>query len=365
MSAPASPSFGQSVTLVAEREIKSKLQSKAFIVSTLLLFVLVLAGILFSGFAGGSMGNEATKVAATSAASSAIGEVPGLDIVTVDSVAAAEEAVRDESVEAAVVESDTSATGFTVVTLTEVDHSLVSQLSVSPETQVLEPGATDPFMRYIVSIGFGILFMLAATMFGATITQSVIEEKSTRVVEILISTISTRALLAGKVLGNTVLAMIQVIGIVAVTVIGLTITGQAGLLGLLGAPMVWFAVFFLFGFVLLAAMFAAAASMVSRQEDAGATTTPITMLIMIPYILIILFNDNPTVLTAMSYVPFSAPVGMPMRLFLGEAQWWEPLLSLAILIVTAAIAIVLGAKIYDNTLLKMGSRVSLKDALKG
>ncbi|GAA2541240.1 ABC transporter permease [Microbacterium mitrae] len=364
MSAITSPSFGQSTALVAEREIKSKLHSKAFIISTLVLFGLVLAGILFSGFAGDSMTSE-TKVAVTGSASAAIGDVPGLELVEVGSETEAEAAVRDESVDAALVASDTSVTGFAIVTLNEVDHSLVSALSIAPETQVLEPSATDPFMRYIVAIGFGILFMLAATMFGATITQSVIEEKSTRIVEILISTISTRALLAGKVLGNTVLAMIQVIGIVVVTIIGLTITGQAHLLGLLGAPMVWFAVFFLFGFILLAAMFAAAASMVSRQEDAGATTTPITMLIMVPYILIIMFNDNSAVLTAMSYVPFSAPVGMPMRLFLGEAQWWEPLLSLAILIVTAGIAILLGAKIYDNTLLKMGSRVSLKDALKG
>ena len=92
--------------------------------------------------------------------------------------------------------------------------------------------------------------------------------------------------------------------------------------------------FFLFGFMLLAALFAAAAAMVSRQEDIGSTTTPLTMLIMAPYFLVIFFNDNPTVLAIMSYVPFSAPVGMPMRLFLGEAQWWEPILSLAILIAT-------------------------------
>ena len=52
------------------------------------------------------------------------------------------------------------------------------------------------------------------------------------------------------------------------------------------------------------------------------------MLVMIPYFLVIFFNDNPTVLAIMSYVPFSAPVGMPMRVFLGIAEWWEPFLSL-------------------------------------
>jgi ABC-2 type transport system permease protein len=88
------------------------------------------------------------------------------------------------------------------------------------------------------------------------------------------------------------------------------------------------------------------------------------MLIMAPYILVIFFNDNPVVLAVMSYIPFSAPVGMPVRIFLGEAQWWEPLLSLAILIATCVAAIILGARIYENSLLRMGARVTLREALR-
>ena len=166
-------------------------------------------------------------------------------------------------------------------------------------------------------------------------------------------------------IGNTVLAMGQIIGLAAIAIIGLTVTGQTAVLQGLGAPIVWFAIFFLFGFVLLAALFAAAASMVSRQEDIGSTTTPLTMLIMLPYFLVIFFNDNPTVMTVMSYIPFSAPVGMPVRLFLGEAQWWEPLLSLVILLATCVLAIWVGSKIYQNSLLRMGARVKLSEALRG
>ena len=105
--------------------------------------------------------------------------------------------------------------------------------------------------------------------------------------------------------------------------------------------------------------------MVSRQEDIGATTTPITMLIMAPYFLVIFFNDNPVVLTIMSYVPFSAPVGMPLRLYLGDAQWWEPVLSLLILIASCVGAIAVAARIYQNSLLRMGARVKLAEALRG
>ena len=86
-------------------------------------------------------------------------------------------------------------------------------------------------------------------------------------------------------------------------------------------------------------------------------------LILAPYFLVIFFWNNPTVLTVMSYVPFSAPVGMPVRLFLGQAQWWEPLVSLAILLVSCVLAILVGAKIYENSLLRMGARVKLTEAL--
>ena len=209
------------------------------------------------------------------------------------------------------------------------------------------------------------VFLLAASLFGGTIAQSVVEEKQTRVVELLISAIPVRALLAGKVIGNTVLAMGQILVLAGIAIVGLTLTGQGAILQGLGGPIAWFAVFFFFGFILLASLFAAAAAMVSRQEDIGSTTMPLTMLIMAPYFLVIFFNDNPTVLAIMSYVPFSAPVGMPMRLFLGEAQWWEPLLSLAILIATCVGAILVGARIYENSLLRMGGRVKLREALKG
>jgi ABC-2 type transport system permease protein len=154
------------------------------------------------------------------------------------------------------------------------------------------------------------------------------------------------------------------VALVAIAVVGLSVSGQSAVLSGLGGPMVWFAVYFLFGFVLLAALFAGAAAMVSRQEDIGSTTMPLTMLILAPYILVILFNDNPVVLGVMSYVPFSAPVAMPLRLYLGSAQWWEPLLSLVLLVATCVAAVLIGSKIYRNSLLRMGARVKLAEALR-
>jgi ABC-2 type transport system permease protein len=359
--APSTGSATSAVWLVAEREISSKLRSKAFLISTGILLLIALAGILIGGFT--SKNPEATTVAVTGETASVVEALPNVKVTEVADRVEAEELLRSEEVEAAVLPGD-GPLGYTVVALTDAPSSIVGGLSVSPDVEILQPATTNPLLRYFIAIGFGIVFLMAASTFGGTIAQSVVEEKQTRVVEVLLSAISARTLLAGKVIGNTILAMAQILALAAIATVGLIVTGQNEVLSSLGAPIIWFAVFFLFGFVLLASLFAAAASMVSRQEDIGSTTMPITMLVMAPYILVIVFNDNALVLTIMSYVPFSAPVGMPMRLFVGEAQWWEPLISLVILLASCVAAIAIGAKIYENSLLRMGRKLKLAEALR-
>ncbi|WP_431739671.1 ABC transporter permease [Microbacterium testaceum] len=357
----------QGIWLVAEREIGSKLRSKAFVISTAILILAALASVVWGGFAANDSSGEGIPVAVTSQTQSAVSGLDGLDLTTADSDDTARALVEDGTVDAALVAgSSDAAFAYTVVVKDSVPPALLQLLSETPPVQMLDPGAgAADALRYLIALGFGLVFLIAASTFGGTIAQSVVEEKQTRVVEILISAIPVRVLLAGKVLGNTVLAMAQIVLLAAVAVVGLAVTGQTGVLDTLGAPIAWFAIFFLFGFVLLASLFAAAAAMVSRQEDIGATTTPITMLVMAPYFLVIFFNDNPVVLTIMSYVPFSAPVGMPLRMYLGDAQWWEPVLSLLVLLASCVAAIAVAARIYRNSLLRMGARVKLAEALRG
>nr|WP_205835279.1 ABC transporter permease [Microbacterium sp. CFH 90308] len=337
------------------------MRSKSFLISFAILFALALAGVIWAGFAASD--TSGTPVAVTSDAQELLPSTAGLDITEVADRADAVELVTAGDVDVAIVGDTSSPTGFTVIAESDVSSSLLLGLSVPPTVELLDPSGAWNVLGYVVAIAFGGIFFFAAQTFGLTIAQSVVEEKQTRVVELLISAIPTRALLAGKVIGNTVLAMGQILILAAIVVVGLTITGQAELLQGVGAPIAWFAIFFLLGFILLSALFAAAAAMVSRQEDIGSTTSPLLLLVMAPYFIVIFFWNNPVVLTVMSYVPFSAPVGMPMRMFLGQAQWWEPLLSLVILAATCVAAILVGARIYENSLLRMGARVKLTEAL--
>jgi ABC-2 type transport system permease protein len=355
-------SFGQAVRLVAEREIVTRVRSRAFQVSTGIMLAAVLAGVIISGLLGGR--TSTTPVAVVGDAAGQVQHASGLDITRADSVAAATEMVENGTVKAAIVSDPSSPAKVRIIADEQAPDALVNSLSIQPAVTLLHPPAVPPGLRYIASYGFGIVFLMSAATFGGTIAQSVVEEKQTRIVEILISSVTSRTLLTGKILGNSLLAFAQVVLLGACAVIGLSTTGESSVLSALGAPMAWFVIFFVIGFVLLAAMFAAAASLVSRQEDVQSTVTPVTMLVMVPYFLVIFFNNNDVVLTVMSYVPFSAAVGMPLRIFLSQAAWWEPLLSLLVLIGGTAGVIMIAAKIYGNALLRTGAKVSVREALR-
>ncbi|WAB82233.1 ABC transporter permease [Microcella daejeonensis] len=361
-------SFPSAVGLVAGREITSRIRSKSFIISTVILLVAVLASIVVSGLVSRTAGDDTTPVAAVGGVASVFDEVEGYEVTDVGSVAEAEALVEEGEVDAAVVPVENPVEGgptVEVIALESAPGGLLQALAITPEVRLLEPAPAESVFGYLVAFGFGLLFLFAASTFGGTIAQSVVEEKQTRIVEILLSAVPARALLAGKVLGNSVLALGQIVAIAVLAAVGLMVIGQDVLLSDLGPSVLWFLVFFAIGFVLLASMYAAAASLVSRMEDTGAVLAPLIYLVMVPYFLVIFFYENDLVLTIMSYVPFSAPVGMPMRVFLGSAQWWEPLVSLVVLAVSTALVVALGARIYQNSLLRTGGRVKLTEALKG
>lgn len=353
----------QAAWLVAEREITTKLRSKAFLISTGVLLLLVLGSVIFGSIMS-NVGGFGGKTGVAVVAETADRVSPEyFDRVTVADRAAAEQAVLDGEVDAAVVPGGDTEVGLTVLASDSPPSDVIQALSVTPSVELLAPTSDNPLLAYLIAIAFGIVFMMSAITFGTTIAQSVVEEKQTRIVEILLATVTARTMLAGKILGNSILALAQVVAIVALASVGMLATGQDLLLGELGTSLIWFGVLFAFGFVLLASLYASLASLVSRQEDVPSATSPVMWLVMIPYVAIIMFNSNPEALAIMSYIPFSAPVGMPMRLYLGTAEWWEPFLSLAVLVLTIAVVIRIGARIYAGSILRTGGKVKLKEAL--
>lgn len=355
----AGTSFSSATRLIAEREIKSFLRTKGFWIGLGVIVVGIFAfAILPSVFGGGP-----DKVAAVGPEMSRVLAGTDLEVREVADVAAAAELVRSEEVEAAVV-PDTSGDapdGVRVVALDDAPEDIVAQLAVAPPVDLLDPAAVGQGERQIVIMVFALLFLMFGVG-GAAIAQSTVTEKQTRIVEILVSTIPVRALLAGKIIGHALLTLGQVVVLAVAAPIALSIGGQSELLAVMAPALGWFVPFLCLGFVLLAAMWAAAGSLVSRQEDLGSTMGLVMMLVMGPYFAVMFFFDNTTVMTVLSYVPFSAAIAMPVRLFANEAQVWEPLASLGLLAASVVLIIMLASRVYSGSLLQTGAKVRLSKA---
>src|SRR5699024_7920945 len=392
--------FTTAMGLVIEREIMVRLKSKAFMISTILSIVIL--GVLV-GVSGAlpSLFSSTDRVAVTSASAQAVAGIDDIEPVDVDDANEARALVTAEEVEAAVVESPDSPTGLAVLSLRSAPESLIASLSLTPEVELLDPDAPDPTLTSFIGLGLGLVFFMAAMTFGNTIASSVVEEKQSRIVEILLASTSARVLMFGKVIACTILAFAQIgptavavltgaaisgndlvlgkvaepiacavtafaqLGLTAVAVMtGAAIGGTDVVLGKVAGSIAWFVPLFVVGFVMVAALYAAAASMVSRPEDLASTSMPIMMLIFLPYMGVIIFSSNEAVMAVLSYIPFSAAVAVPMRVFLGTIEWWEPLVSLAVLMLTTLLALLLATRIFEGSILRSGPKLSWGQALK-
>ena len=308
----------------------------------------------------------------------------GLEItlVEVDDQAAAEAALRDGDVDAWLhpveggwqLTTDSSEEGgLTNVARTVIREQVLADNAADVGTTVadLEAGSTlsTEFLRGdaeqsgvadAVGFVFVFLFYLAALVFGMQLASSVIEEKQSRIVEIIAAAIPLRQLLAGKVLGNTALAMIQLLIYVAVGLIGLAFTPYKSYVPSLTGPTAWFIGFFLAGFVAMACLWAVAGSLASRTEDLQATSTPLTMLMLVMFFGGLSLDGRWQVVA--SYVPPVSAVVMPKRILAGGVEWWEPLLALGLLAAFAAVTVAVGERLYRRALLQTGGRVSLRQA---
>lgn len=351
--------FAAATRLVAEREMKTLLRAKGFWIG----LAVIVIGLFAISILPGVFGGGDTKVAAVGPDAAAVLTDSGLEVREVADVAAAEALIRSEEVEAAVVPDATgdSVTGVRVLALSDPPTDVLAALRTAPPVDLLDPAEVGQGPRQLAIMVFSLVFLMFG-MSGAAIAQSTVTEKQTRIVEILVATVPVRALLAGKILGHSLLTIGQVVVIAVAAPIALRLGGQSELLSLIAPALGWFVPFLVLGFVLLASMWAVAGSLVSRQEDLGSSMGLVMILVMGPYFGVMFFSDNVTVLTVLSFVPFSAAIAMPVRLFTGEAAVWEPLLSLGLLAASVVLIVLLASRVYSGSLLHTGGKMALAKA---
>jgi ABC-2 type transport system permease protein len=378
------------VRLVAGREISTRLRDKNFLISTAVLLVLIIGVMVFqiivNDNASKSMIGVVDGSPAFTQALQAQADASGTDVTVRDLAdgAAARQAVDAGDVDAAVVEPEGPSPQLIVEKSGSSEESLVDgavaavstadqladagvQLAPPPRVDVvaLQADGEDRTQATVVAIvGVGLLYFLLI-LFGQFVAQGVVEEKSSRVVELLLATMKPWQLLAGKILGLGILGLVQIVVLGVVGVAGALAFDVVDVPGQVIGTVVSVVAWFIIGYALYASIFAVAASLVSRQEDLGSVLTPTTILLVVGFIIAIQATGDPTstLATVTSYVPGLSPLVMPVRTAAGEAAWWEVGLAVVLMLVAIVLVVRLGGRIYAGALLRTSGKIKMREAL--
>ena len=387
------------VFLVARREFVTRVRSRFFQVGTVLLVVLLAGYIVLQadviskksttvkvGFVGAAQ--ALAQPLKTAVASSTL----TVETHDVSDVATGESQVRDGTLDA-VVSGQPAAPDVAVKdnldpTVAGTLDSLVKEIALNQAVTtlggdpaavdakvgtagihlvLLDPNAAQRTQSYIVGLFVAILLYVSITLYGQFVAAGVVEEKANRIIEILLSTVRPRQLLLGKVVGIGLVGFVQLVVVGVVALIVATRTHAVSVPSVTLQAVVGGLFWFVLGFILYALLFAAAGSLVSRQEDLAAVTTPITLVIVGTYIAFFWVGANPDnpLAIALTIIPPFAPVLMASRIATGDAEVWQVVVAVVLTVAEIAALNALAARIYENSVLRVGSRVRLLDALRG
>lgn len=383
----------ETVGLVARRELTEGFRSRAWRASVAIQILIVAAIAAFAISGSGDDGPSTRQLAVAGGAASPVAAKAQeeqaeygirLEVSRVDGAGTARRELRDEEVEAALV-------GGGILVGTDPDPALIALLQnsarlVEGEERLREAGldaaereaALEPPPLRTAEVepregsgGEGLAFLgalllyIAIITFGYAIASSVVTEKSSRVVEVVLSAIRPVQLLAGKILGVGLLGLAQ-IGLIVIA--GLAIAIPSGAITLPSTTVetvVLVLVYFVLGYAFYGCAFAGAASLVSRQEDSQSTTAPLLIFAVGGYLAsnVALGDPNGSIAQITTFLPPTAPMVVPGRAAQGALAGWELALSLLIMAASILLVVWIAGRIYRRSVLRFGTPMTLREAL--
>lgn len=380
------------VWLVTRREIVTRGRSKSFLIGLLVSVVLVAVVAALPRLFGdtsyevGLAGADTAPLRPALAEQAEVAEVD-LTVTMVADEAAGRAAVADGELDAVVYGREVITDGAVdpqLSQLLETAHQAVSTeqrlreagldpavvdeaLAVSPLTySSVGVDAEDAGVRLAMSIVVVLLMMMLVYMPAVYVATGVVEEKGSRVVELLLAAIRPWQLLAGKILGIGLLGFVQLAAIAGTGLSVAAVTGIAddlppGVGGVVAGVFGWFVL----GYAFFGTLAAAFGSLVSRQEDLGGVLTPVTALVMGAYAVgfLAVFNPDAALAHVLSIVPPFSVVVMPVRTTTGAVPAWEVALAVVLMLLATVAVLAAGARIYRRAVLRTGARVRLTEVL--
>jgi ABC-2 type transport system permease protein len=380
------------IVLVARREVRMRLRSRVFLGGTIVMAVLVVVGIAAAsllagktnpvrvGFSGGSQALEPTFAASAAALG---GNVTVSDIAD---VTAGKAQVTAGTLDVLVIGTSTSPTA---VAKDAIPSNIESALSLAAEAarltdagltpaavksamalvpvQLLQPPNPKDTQNVLASLALGILLWIALGQYGNMVAQGVVEEKATRIMEILLATIQPSRLLAGKVIGIGLVGLLQLTIVGAAALVAVHVTNVAPIPALGVASILGDIFWFLLGFLFYATAYAAVVSLVSRQEEVQSAVAPISILQIAGYLLMYaaLPNPNGPLATVCSLLPPFAPILMPVRMAATDVPFWQVGLAAGLILASIVGLTWLAGRMYTNAAMRIGARVRFMDAFRG
>lgn len=383
--------------LVALREVRERSRSKAFRAGLALMLVVVVAAVVVPAmFHDGPVTKHVGLTGAVpSGLTDTIVEQGAAVDVTVrihryDDAASGEDAVRDDEVDVLVadarrlawrgqVDERLRAVVSGAIQLVAVRDraaaagidadqllAVVAPVTIENEELGLVAGRSpdNETAAYLMSL----LLLMAIATYGGLVLNGVVEEKASRVVEVLLARMPARNLLAGKVAGIGALGLAQFVVTAVAALVATMLVDSVDVPAVSGGVLAWVVTWFVLGYALFAMAFGALGSLASRSEDASSVAGPVTTVLLVAYwaSFIVVGRDPASgVSRAISIFPLTAPFAMPGRVALGAAAWWEPILATALTLVAIAGLVLFAGRVYAGAILHTGPTLKLGDAWRG
>jgi ABC-2 type transport system permease protein len=377
----------RAIWLVAKRELLERGRSKGFIGSLIITEVFVVGSFLLqaalaTGESRVDIGYVGQPPAGLEERMDQIATLNGrsVAVTTFADRASAEAALGTEQVEAVLLPGATEGDPGTLLFQAEpgsgvetiVQGALVQlQLEAAganvlpPATESIEPVSKRDETAFLLA-NIGVIFLFISIFsYGYWVLSGVVEEKQSRVVEVVLSTVRPRDLLMGKVFGIGILGLVQLLILLLTGLIAANFVGSVELPDTTIPTVVQLVVWFVLGYVLYSTLFGVLGALASRMEEASNVTTPVSFLAMGAYFLsifVVLNEPDGLVARIASLIPPAAPMVVPMRAAFGAIEWWEVLLSIAVTVLFVYFLFVLGGRIYTGAVLQTGGRMKLRDA---
>jgi ABC-2 type transport system permease protein len=377
----------RAIRLVAMREIVERGRSRSYLLSLVFTVFLLGAGFilpaLFLGNADtiriGLVGDPPAGLA-SALQTTADQYDTTLVVSALADRAAADRAVKDKSVDAALaVPSDLSAPGELIVResadarLQGITAGAVIALRAGPAGALLAPPSivaleppTAENTTAIIFANFGIILMFIGIFtYGTWVLTGVVEEKQSRVVEVVLATVRPRDLLVGKVLGIGLLALAQLMILVVAGLVAAQLSGRLTLPPTTAAAAVQLVVWFVLGFAFYSTAMGFLGSLASRVDEASNASMPVTMTATLAYIVSIVFvvqEPDGILANVMTFLPPSAPMVVPLRAALGAIEPWQIVGAIVVMLLSIWLLFEVGGRVYSGAVLQTGGRMKLRDA---